>query len=112
MYATHEAAGAAWILNQRMPVSTEELALVFQKVQEIAGDLLPSTTLWERAYRILHKEGLVTLVDKPMELPPVRSRLTAAEYNVMSIHSIRQKYASDAEFKADVDELIKQGKVG
>jgi hypothetical protein len=31
---------------------------------------------------------------------------------VMSIHSIRQKYASDAEFKADVDELIKQGKVG
>jgi len=111
MFATHEAAGSAWILKYRQP-PTEQLALVLQKVNEIAGDLPPSVSLWEKAYRLLLRQGAVDLVEAPMQVAPVRSRLTADEYNKMSIASIRQSYSRDPEFRKDVDDLIKQGKAG
>ncbi|MGC2287348.1 MAG: hypothetical protein WA542_19005, partial [Candidatus Acidiferrum sp.] len=72
-----------------------------------------SMSLIERSYRSLLAEGVVSLTMEPMKVEetPIRSRLTASEYNQMNIASIRQRYAQDKDFRQDVDELIKTGKV-
>jgi hypothetical protein len=108
-FATHEEAGAAWLLKYRHP-GTEDLARVMERVEEIAGTLPPSVTLFEKAYRQLYAEQAVSLVVEKMKVPEVqvRSPLTLDEYRKIPASQVARRYMQDKDFKADVDDLIKR----
>ncbi len=108
-----DAAVAQWLLSTRKP-SEEDLGKVYLAAVRLAEEGFPiSISLIERSYRSLLAEGAVSLTMEPMKVEetPIRSRLTASEYNQMNIASTRQRYAQDKDFRQDVDELIKTGKV-
>jgi hypothetical protein len=109
IFADHEAAGSHWLLTVRHP-GVQDLALVLARVREIAGDLPPSVTLWEKAYRQLYAEGQVSLVTEKMKVPEVkvRSHLSLDEYHKMPKSQVARLYMSSREFKADVDDLIRR----
>jgi hypothetical protein len=107
-FATHEEAGAAWLLKYRHP-GTEDLARVMERVEEIAGTLPPSVTLFEKAYRQLYAEQAVSLVVEKMKVPEVqvRSPLTIDEYKKLPASTVPRRYMQDPFFKKGVDELIR-----
>lgn len=108
-----DTAFAQWLLSTRRPSDTD-LAKTYTAAVRLAEEGFPiSPSLAERSYRSLLAAGEVAVALEPLKVEetPVRSRLTAEEYNRMSIASIRQRYAQDKDFRQDVDELIKTGKV-
>lgn len=109
-----DAAFSQWLLSTRSPLSEADLAKTYAAaVALVEQGFGVSPTIAERSYRSLLAAGEVAVALEPLKVEetPVRSRLTADEYKQLSISTIRQRYSRDADFRADVDALLKTGKV-
>lgn len=108
-----DTAFAQWLLSTRRPSETDLAKTYTAAVALVEQGFCISPSLAERSYRSLLAAGEVAVALEPLqvEATPIRSKLTADEYNRMSIASIRQRFAQDADFRTDVDALLKSGRI-